>query len=193
MVFVLFTLCITWWAARRTHSTADFIAPVAVSGAGRTAWRWPATTCPPPRCWESPRSSTAPGWMANLSHRLLRGWPVLLLLMTERLRNLGRFTFADITSVPSRPGGAHHGRHRLADRGVFLPGGADGRGRAVDQAAVRPGLPDRPGDRRCADDAVCDFRRYGGNHPGADRQGIPAAGRRLAGAVPGDARIRLQL
>ncbi|WP_438942567.1 sodium:solute symporter family transporter, partial [Pseudomonas aeruginosa] len=26
------------------------------------------------------------------------GWPVLLLLMTERLRNLGRFTFADITS-----------------------------------------------------------------------------------------------
>ncbi|HBO9413301.1 cation acetate symporter, partial [Pseudomonas aeruginosa] len=24
MVFVLFTLCITWWAARRTHSTADF-------------------------------------------------------------------------------------------------------------------------------------------------------------------------
>ena len=26
------------------------------------------------------------------------GWPVLLLLMTDRLRNLGKFTFADVTS-----------------------------------------------------------------------------------------------
>jgi cation/acetate symporter len=26
------------------------------------------------------------------------GWPIILFLMAERLRNLGRFTFADITS-----------------------------------------------------------------------------------------------
>lgn len=26
------------------------------------------------------------------------GWPIILFLMAERLRNLGKFTFADITS-----------------------------------------------------------------------------------------------
>lgn len=65
MVFVLFTLCITWWAARRTRSTADFYS----AGGGILGWQnglalagdyMSASTL-----LGSPRSSIPPAWMAT--------------------------------------------------------------------------------------------------------------------------------
>ena len=75
----------------------------------------------------------------------LVGWPVVMFLMAERLRNLGKFTFADVVSYRmsgdshARPGGQRHARGRSV-----LPHRADGRRRTIDQAAVRSWNIGRP-------------------------------------------------
>ena len=44
-IFIVLSLVITWFAARRTRSTQDFYAAGrSITGARRTAWRSPATT-----------------------------------------------------------------------------------------------------------------------------------------------------
>jgi cation/acetate symporter len=51
----------------------------------------------------------------------LVGWPIIMFLMAERLRNLGKFTFADVACVPLRAdagaavrGAGHAGRRRCS-------------------------------------------------------------------------------
>ena len=51
VVFVCFTLGITYWAASRPSRPRSFIRPGAASPVSRTASRLPATTCPPRRSW----------------------------------------------------------------------------------------------------------------------------------------------
>ncbi|MCO3856327.1 cation acetate symporter [Pseudomonas aeruginosa] len=99
MVFVLFTLCITWWAARRTHSTADFYS----AGGGIRGWQNGLALAGDYMSASTLLGITALIYSSGMDGYIyliafFAGWPVLLLLMTERLRNLGRFTFADITS-----------------------------------------------------------------------------------------------
>ncbi len=60
----------------------------------------------------------------------LVGWPIVLFLIAERLRNLGKFTFAERGELPPRPdrdphhlGGGHPGG------GGVLPDRPDGRRR----------------------------------------------------------------
>ncbi len=113
------------------------------------------------------------------------GWPVLLLLMTERLRNLGRFTFADITSYRLDQGKVR----TMAAIGsltvvcFYLVAQMVGAGQLI---RLLFGL-----DYQIALVIVgalmmlyVTFGGMVGNRLGADRQSIPAAGRRLAGAVP---------
>ncbi len=99
MVFVLFTLCITWWAARRTRSTADFYS----AGGGVLGWQNGLALAGDYMSASTLLGITALIYTSGMDGYIyliafFAGWPVLLLLMTERLRNLGRFTFADITS-----------------------------------------------------------------------------------------------
>jgi cation/acetate symporter len=99
MVFVLFTLCITWWAARRTRSTADFYS----AGGGILGWQNGLALAGDYMSASTLLGITALIYTSGMDGYIyliafFAGWPVLLLLMTERLRNLGRFTFADITS-----------------------------------------------------------------------------------------------
>ncbi|HDS1764848.1 MULTISPECIES: cation acetate symporter [Pseudomonas] len=99
MVFVLFTLCITWWAARRTRSTADFYS----AGGGIQGWQNGLALAGDYMSASTLLGVTALIYTSGMDGYIylvafFAGWPVLLLLMTERLRNLGRFTFADITS-----------------------------------------------------------------------------------------------
>ncbi|HCF1667877.1 TPA: cation acetate symporter [Pseudomonas aeruginosa] len=99
MVFVLFTLCITWWATRRTHSTADFYS----AGGGIRGWQNGLALAGDYMSASTLLGITALIYSSGMDGYIyliafFAGWPVLLLLMTERLRNLGRFTFADITS-----------------------------------------------------------------------------------------------
>jgi cation/acetate symporter len=99
MVFVLFTLCITWWAARRTRSTADFYS----AGGGIQGWQNGLALAGDYMSASTLLGITALIYTSGMDGYIyliafFAGWPVLLLLMTERMRNLGRFTFADITS-----------------------------------------------------------------------------------------------
>ena len=80
----------------------------------------PATTCLRPRSSASWRWSIPGGYYGLIySIGFLVGWPFIMFLMAEPLRNLGRFTFADVASyrlqaTPIRADGgdrlAGHGR-----------------------------------------------------------------------------------
>ena len=98
-VFVVATLGITYWAASRTKSAADFY----TAGGGITGFQnglaiagdyMSAATL---LGLSSLVFATGfDGFIYIISFFV--GWPIILFLIAERLRNLGRYTFADIAS-----------------------------------------------------------------------------------------------
>ena len=99
MVFVLTTLGITWWAASRTKSTADFY----TAGGGITGFQNGLAIAGDYMSAATLLGLSAlvfakgyDGFIYAISFYV--GWPVILFLIAERLRNLGKFTFADIAS-----------------------------------------------------------------------------------------------
>jgi cation/acetate symporter len=99
LVFVAFTMGITWWASRRNRTAADFY----TAGGGITGFQNGLAIAGDYMSAATLLGITAmvynqgfDGYMYAISFFV--GWPVILFLMAERLRNLGRFTFADITS-----------------------------------------------------------------------------------------------
>ncbi len=116
----------------------------------------------------------------------LVGWPIVMFLIAEPLRNLGKFTFADVASFrfQQTPIRILAACGTLVVVAFYLIAQMVGAGQA-DQAAVRPRLLDRGGHRRRADDHLCDLRRHGGDDLGADHQGLPAARRRDLHGVHG--------
>jgi cation/acetate symporter len=98
-VFVLATLAITWWAARRTRTASDFFA----AGGGISGFQNGLAIA-----GDYMSAATLLGACALVYGRgydgllyvagFFVGWPVLLFLMAERLRNLGKYTFADVIS-----------------------------------------------------------------------------------------------
>ncbi len=99
LTFIAVTLGITYWAARRTHSTADFYAAgnriggfqngLAIAGDFMSA----ATFL----------GISGLAFMIGFDALIFSiggtlGWAVILFFMAERLRNLGRYTFADVTA-----------------------------------------------------------------------------------------------
>ena len=95
--FVLATLGITKWAAARTRSASDFY----TAGGGITGFQNGLAIAGDYMSAASFLGITA-AVMANGYDGLiyaigfLVGWSILTFLMAERLRNLGRFTFADV-------------------------------------------------------------------------------------------------
>jgi cation/acetate symporter len=97
--FVLLTLAITAWAARRTKSRADFYS----AGGGITGFQNGLAIA-----GDFMSAASFLGISAQIyadgydgliySIGFLVGWPIILLLLAERLRNLGRYTFADVAS-----------------------------------------------------------------------------------------------
>lgn len=98
-VFVIGTLWITKWAAKRTRTTADFY----TAGGGVTGFQNGLAIAGDFMSAASFLGISA-AVMANgfdgliYSIGFLVGWPFLTFLMAERLRNLGKFTFADVAS-----------------------------------------------------------------------------------------------
>lgn len=68
----------------------------------RTGWRLPDYVRLT-HSWGSPRWCLPPGYDGNLLAGLLVGWPIILFLTAERLRNLGA-TFADVASYRLKQG-----------------------------------------------------------------------------------------
>ncbi len=98
-IFVLATLAITWWAARRTRSTADFY----TAGGGISGFQNGLAIA-----GDYMSAATLLGLTSLVFTKgydgfvyiigFFVGWPVITFLMAERLRNLGKYTFADIVS-----------------------------------------------------------------------------------------------
>ena len=98
-VFVVATLGITKWAAGRTKSAADFY----TAGGGITGFQNGLAIAGDYMSAASFLGISA-AVMANgydgliYSIGFLVGWPVITFLMAEKLRNLGKFTFADVAA-----------------------------------------------------------------------------------------------
>jgi len=98
-VFVIFTLFITKWAAAKTKSAADFY----TAGGGITGFQNGLASAGDYMSAASFLGISAAVFLNGYdgliySIGFLVGWPVITFLMAERLRNLGRFTFADVAA-----------------------------------------------------------------------------------------------
>jgi len=96
-LFVLLTLWITKWAASRTRSAADFY----TAGGGITGFQNGLAIAGDYMSAASflgiSAAVMATGYDGLIySIGFLVGWPIITFLMAERLRNLGKFTFADV-------------------------------------------------------------------------------------------------
>ena len=99
LLFVTGTLGITYWAARRTKSTKDFYAAggnitglqngLAIAGDYKSAASFLGIS-------GLVFASGFDGLIYSIG--FLVGWPIILFLLAERLRNLGKYTFADAVS-----------------------------------------------------------------------------------------------
>ncbi len=97
--FVSITFGITYWASKRTKTTNDFY----VAGGGITGLQNGLAIA-----GDYMSAATLLGLSAMAYGQgydayiymlaFFAGWPIILFMMAERLRNLGKFTFADITS-----------------------------------------------------------------------------------------------
>jgi cation/acetate symporter len=104
LIFVSATLGITYWAARRTKSTKDFYAAggkitglqngLAIAGDYMSAASFLGIS-------GLVFASGFDGLIYSIG--FLVGWPIILFLLAERLRNLGKYTFADAVSYRLRP------------------------------------------------------------------------------------------
>jgi cation/acetate symporter len=97
--FVVMTLFITKWAAAKTKSTADFY----TAGGGITGFQNGLAIAGDYMSAASflgiSAAVMATGFDGLIySIGFLVGWPVITFLMAERLRNLGKFTFADVAA-----------------------------------------------------------------------------------------------
>lgn len=99
VIFVGLTLCITYWASKRSKSAADFYTAggsitgfqngLAIAGDYMSAASFLGISA-------LVFTSGYDGLIYSIG--FLVGWPIILFLIAERLRNLGKYTFADVAS-----------------------------------------------------------------------------------------------
>ncbi|EIC81978.1 acetate permease, partial [Serratia sp. M24T3] len=99
VIFVAATLAITYWASKRTRSRSDYYTAggnitglqngLAMAGDFMSAASFLGISA-------LVYTSGFDGLIYSLG--FLVGWPIILFLIAERLRNLGRYTFADVAS-----------------------------------------------------------------------------------------------
>ncbi len=98
--FVALTLLITLWASRRTSSASDFY----TAGGGITGFQNGVAIAGDFMSAASFLGISALVYANGFdgliySIGFLVGWPILMFLMAERLRNLGRFSFGDVVTT----------------------------------------------------------------------------------------------
>ncbi|MFO1191377.1 MAG: cation acetate symporter [Rhodoferax sp.] len=103
--FVVLTLYITKWAAAKTKSAADFY----TAGGGITGFQNGLAIAGDYMSAASFLGISAAVMASGFdgliySIGFLVGWPVITFLMAERLRNLGKFTFADVAAFRFKQG-----------------------------------------------------------------------------------------
>jgi len=99
IIFVFLTLGITYWAARRTKSASDFY----TAGGGISGFQNGLAIAGDYMSAASFLGISALVYGSGFDGLIysvgwLVGWPLILFLIAERLRNLGKYTFADVAS-----------------------------------------------------------------------------------------------
>ena len=168
LAFVAATLGITYWAAKKTKSTKDFYAAggsitglqngLAIAGDYMSAASFLGIS-------GLVFASGFDGLIYSIG--FLVGWPIILFLLAERLRNLGKFTFADAVSyrlqaVPIRSLAACG---TMAVVILYLIAQMVGAGKLI-QILFGLGISLRGYGRRGVDDYVCHIWRHAWQLPG---------------------------
>ena len=99
LIFVVATLGITYWAARRTKTAKDFY----TAGGGITGFQNGLAIAGDYMSAASFLGISGLVYMKGFdgliySIGFLVGWPIILFLVAEQLRNLGKYTFSDVAS-----------------------------------------------------------------------------------------------
>ena len=103
LVFVAITLVITWWAARRTRSSADFFAAGGRVSAGQNGFALAGDYMSAASFLGIAGMVATSGFDGLIySVGFLVGWPMIMFLIAEPLRNLGKYTFADVVAYRLR-------------------------------------------------------------------------------------------
>jgi len=103
LIFVSGTLGITYWAAKRTKTAKDFY----TAGGGITGFQNGMAIAGDYMSAASFLGISGLVYLAGYdgliySIGFLVGWPIILFLISERLRNLGKYTFADVAAYRLR-------------------------------------------------------------------------------------------
>ena len=102
--FIAVTLGITWWAARRTRTTEHFYAAGRTVTAGQNGFALAGDYMSAASFLGIAGLVSTTGFDGLIySTGWLVGWPIVLFLIAEPLRNLGRYTFADVLAARLRP------------------------------------------------------------------------------------------
>src|SRR3954462_13442602 len=103
LAFIALSLGITWWAARRTRTTSEFFAAgqriSAVQNGFALAGDYMSAAS-----FLGIAGLVATSGFDGLIYSVgwLVGWPVITFLIAEPLRNLGKYTFADVVALRLR-------------------------------------------------------------------------------------------
>jgi len=98
-LFIAITLGITWWAARRTRTTEQFYAAGRSVSAGQNGVALAGDYMSAASFLGIAGLVSTTGFDGLLfAIGYLVGWPVVLFLIAEPLRNLGKYTFADVVA-----------------------------------------------------------------------------------------------
>jgi cation/acetate symporter len=99
LVFVIATLVITRWAARHNHRVADHYAAGGKVTGAQNGWAIAGDYMSAASLLGISSLVFSNGYDGLIySIGFLASWPIILALIAEPLRNLGRFTFADVVS-----------------------------------------------------------------------------------------------
>jgi cation/acetate symporter len=102
-VFIGITLAITFWAAKRTRTTEHFYAAGRTISAGQNGFALAGDYMSAASFLGIAGLVSTTGFDGLIySTGWLVGWPVVLFLIAEPLRNLGRYTFADVVAIRLR-------------------------------------------------------------------------------------------
>jgi cation/acetate symporter len=102
-LFIAVTLGITWWAARRTRTTEHFYAAGRTVSAGQNGFALAGDYMSAASFLGIAGLVSTTGFDGLIySTGWLVGWPVVLFLIAEPLRNLGRYTFSDVVAIRFR-------------------------------------------------------------------------------------------
>ena len=102
-VFIAITLGITYWAARRTKTTEQFYAAGRTISAGQNGFALAGDYMSAASFLGIAGLVSTSGFDGLIySTGWLVGWPIVLFLIAEPLRNLGKYTFADVVAFRMR-------------------------------------------------------------------------------------------